>query len=170
MAHPLLPRLRLVSVATVLGCASVPSGRAPAGDASPGGVPAARLDSVVADTLHPAGRVYRAAEVGRRAAVLPGQPLPRWGQGVDGCAELGYVVGVDGRVEPGTLAVRDGSTAPMAEALIRALPAERYRPAEQPAARPVRQLIQLVALKRGGNVTIARDADLLPGRCPRPEV
>ncbi|WP_284349083.1 hypothetical protein [Roseisolibacter agri] len=131
---------------------------------------ASRPAPALSDTLGAAGRVYRAAEVARRAAALPGQAPRPWGQGVDGCAELSYVVDAAGRVEPGTLTVRDGSTEALVEVLRRVLPAERYGPAEQPAGRPVRQLIEMVVLRRGRGVTISRDADLLPGHCPRPEV
>lgn len=159
----------------VSGCVSAPPGgsqrvAAAGGAVLTGTATSAQLEAIVADTLAPAGRVYRVSDVVRRAVSLPGQGPLRGAAGADGCAELQFIVGPRGRLEPGMLAVAEGSDAALAERARLAVADWRYRPAERPAGTAVRQLVRLVVLKRGSQVIFSHDSDLLPGRCPRPEV
>lgn len=110
------------------------------------------------------------AEVVRLAAALSGQAAPRWDRAIEGCAQLRYVLSAAGRVEPSTIVVMEGSTPALVEGVLKVLPGWRYQPAAGPAGGPVRQLVNLVVLKRGQQVILAHDRDLLPGDCPRPEV
>lgn len=131
---------------------------------------AAQLEAALADTLSAAGRIYRVHEVVRRAVALGGQVTPPWSRAVEGCAQLRYVLSAAGDVEPTTVVVTEGSTPALAEGVLHVLPGWRYRPATGPSGSPVRQLVNLVVLKRGPQVILAHDRDLLPGDCPRPEV
>lgn len=162
-----------IAVVTAACAGSGPSKAAPA--ATPASAPVARgagtqLDAALADTMSAAGRVYTVAEATRRAAALGGQATPRWDRATEGCAQLRYVLSAAGRVEPTTIVVTEGSTSALVEGLLRVLPGWRYQPAVGPAGGPVRQLVNLVVLKRGLQVILSHDRDLLPGDCPRPEV
>jgi periplasmic protein TonB len=63
--------------------------------------------------------------------------------GVTGAVTLRYVVGVDGKVEPATMAVIDSSNASFAAAAIQAILGARFRPARL-HGRSVRQLVEQV--------------------------
>lgn len=132
--------------------------------------PSTHLDSALTDTMDASGRVYTIAEVTRRAVALGGLTTPRWNRAIEGCAQLRFVLSAAGRVEPTTIVVTDGSTPALVQGLLRVLPGWRYQPATGPASAPVRQLVNLVVFKRGLQVILAHDRDLLPGDCPRPEV
>lgn len=122
-----------------------------------------------ADTMSAAGRIYTVAEVTRRAVALGGLTTPRWNRAIEGCAQLRFVISATGRVEPTTIVATEGSTLALVEGLLRVLPGWRYQPATGPAGGPVPQLVNLVVLKRGLQVILSHDRDLLPGDCPRPD-
>jgi outer membrane biosynthesis protein TonB len=143
---------------------------APAGVAAQAArvVPDSVLDAAVADTLAPPGRAFRAAETARPAAASPRNPTARWSSAPDGCASLRYVVGADGRVEAGAVAVAQHSDPALAAAALRILPRWRYVPAERPRGQPVRQLVELTVVKRGMMIDLALSGDRPEIQCPTP--
>ena len=92
------------------------------------------------------GNVRGEAEVDVPAALLPRSPLPRYPdvlkpRGLAGGVRIRFVVGVDGRVELGTVQIVESTHPAFADAVRSTLPRMRFRPARV-GNRAVRQLVE----------------------------
>jgi periplasmic protein TonB len=91
------------------------------------------------------GKAYDENQVDRAVSVTR-QPSPRYPEslksvGVEGTVAMRFIVGADGRVEPGSIDVISTPHKLFAEAVRRALLESRYRPAEA-GGHPVRQVVE----------------------------
>jgi protein TonB len=86
-----------------------------------------------------ADQVERAVQVTRAAS--PRYPEALKSVNIEGVVSMRFIVGADGRVEPGSIAVIDSPHKLFTEAVRNALLATRYRPAEA-GGRSVRQLVE----------------------------
>jgi protein TonB len=92
-----------------------------------------------------AGRAYDENQV-ERAVQVTRQPAPRYPDalksvGVEGVVSMRFIVGADGRVEPGSISVIDSPHKLFSDAVRASLLNSRYRPAEA-GGRSVRQLVE----------------------------
>lgn len=93
------------------------------------------------------GTALGATEVQQAAALRPNSPLPRYpdflrAQRLEGRAVARFVVGADGRVEPGTLIFVESTHPAFEEAVRAALPRLRFSPGRV-QRRAVRQWVEL---------------------------
>jgi protein TonB len=91
------------------------------------------------------GKAYDENQV-ERAVQVSRQPTPRYPDalksvGVEGVVSMRFIVGADGKVEPGSISVIDSPHKLFADAVRASLMNSRYRPAEV-GGRPVRQLVE----------------------------
>jgi protein TonB len=91
------------------------------------------------------GRAYEENQV-ERAVQVTRQPAPRYPDalksvGVEGVVQMHFIVGADGRVEPGSIEVISTPHKLFADAVRVSLLSSRYRPAEA-GGRAVRQLVE----------------------------
>lgn len=91
------------------------------------------------------GKAYDEDQV-ERAVQVSRQPTPRYPEalksvGVEGVVSIRFIVGADGKVEPGSISVIDSPHKLFAEAVRASLLNSRYRPAEV-GGRSVRQLVE----------------------------
>jgi protein TonB len=91
------------------------------------------------------GRAYEENQV-ERAVQVTRQPAPRYPDalksvGVEGVVSMHFIVGADGRVEPGSIQVLSTPHKLFADAVRASLLNSRYRPAEA-GGRSVRQLVE----------------------------
>ena len=114
-----------------------------------------RRTRATADTTHlseivrllESQRIFTADQVDERAVPLdssevhPTYPDSLYGAGVEGGVIVEFVVDTTGRVEEKTVGVVSASHPRFADAVLRAVPRSRFRPARR-AGQPVRQLVQ----------------------------
>ena len=91
------------------------------------------------------GRAYSEDQV-ERAVQVTRAPPPRYPDalksvGVEGVVAMRFIVGVDGKVEPGSISVIDSPNRLFSDAVRASLLNSRYRPAEA-GGHPVRQLVE----------------------------
>jgi protein TonB len=91
------------------------------------------------------GRAYSEDQV-ERAVQVSRAPTPRYPEslksvGVEGVVAMRFIVGADGRVEPGSISVIDSPNKLFSDAVRAALLNARYRPAEA-GGHAVRQLVE----------------------------
>ena len=91
------------------------------------------------------GRAYDENQV-ERAVQVTRRPAPRYPDalksvGVEGIVSMRFIVGADGRVEPGSISVIDSPHKLFSDAVRPSLLNTRYRPAEA-GGRAVRQLVE----------------------------
>jgi protein TonB len=91
------------------------------------------------------GKAYDENQV-ERAVQVTRQPSPRYPEalksvGVEGVVSMRFIVGADGKVEPGSISVVDSPNKLFSDAVRASLLNSRYRPAEV-GGRSVRQLVE----------------------------
>jgi protein TonB len=97
------------------------------------------LGSGESGRAYDADQVERAVQVTRAAS--PHYPDALKSVNIEGVVSMRFIVGADGRVEPGSIAVIDSPHKLFSDAVRNALLATRYRPAEA-GGHPVRQLVE----------------------------
>ena len=115
------------------------SGRKSGDDADASGRSSGGLGSGSAGRAYSENQVERAAEVTRAANARYPEALRS--VNVEGEVVMQFIVGADGKVEPGSMEVKSSPHKQFSDAVRVALMATRYRPAEV-GGNPVRQLVQ----------------------------
>jgi TonB family protein len=98
------------------------------------------------DTLPVDNRTYSAKQVDTPATILSDSPVPAYPAAarkkhLSGEVRVAFVVGTDGRVEPGSTRIRASNNVLFSDAVTGALPRMRFKPAEY-RGRRVRQNVE----------------------------
>jgi periplasmic protein TonB len=109
------------------------------GEGAEGGRGQGGLGSGASNRAFEENQVERAVQVSR--LVTPRYPESLESVGVEGMVAMRFIVGTDGKVEPGSIQVIDSPHALFTSAVRQALLNTRYRPAEA-GGRSVRQLVE----------------------------